>query len=96
MTEAAESPSMRQWADAHTGWKRDGGRIGKIFSFPSFRSAIVFVNRIATIADEMRRHPEIRIRRGEVRLRIGSPHGDEVSEGDLKLAEQIDFATSAR
>ena len=96
MTEAAESPSAGRWADAHTGWSRDGGRIGKVFSFPSFRSAIVFVNRIATIADEMRRHPEIRIRRGEVRLRIGSPRSDEVSEGDLKLAEQIDFATSAR
>ena len=96
MTETTQSPGAARRDDAHAGWRRDGGRIGKSFAFSSFRSAIVFVNRVATIADEMRRHPEIRIRRGEVRLRIGSRGRDGVAENDLKLAKQIDFATSAR
>ena len=64
--------------------------------FPSFRSAIVFVNRVATIADEEGHHPDIQIRYDRVSLHLWSHDAGGVTERDLKLAERIDFATSAR
>ena len=61
-----------------------------------FRNAIVFVNRVATIADEQKHHPEITVRYDQVWLKLWSHDAGGVTERDLKLAERIDFATSAR
>ena len=84
------------WVSAHPKWKFSDGTIRKKYVFESFRSAIVFVNRVATISDELNHHPEIRVNYNEVSLRLWSHDAGGVTERDLKLAERIDFATSAR
>ncbi len=84
------------WVTVHSRWKFSDGKIRKKYVFQSFRSAIVFVNRVATISDEFDHHPEIRVNYNEVTLRLWSHDAGGVTERDLKLAERIDFATSAR
>ena len=84
------------WVKAHPRWKFADGKIRKKYVFQSFRSAIVFVNRVATISDELEHHPEIRVNYNEVLLRLWSHDAGGVTERDLALAERIDFATSAR
>ena len=91
------SPSqIEEWTAAHSRWKFKDNGIRKHYMFPSFRSAIVFVNRVATIADEEGHHPDIQIRYDRVSLHLWSHDAGGVTERDLQLAERIDFATSAR
>ncbi len=71
-------------------------RLIKEFQFKSFRDTIVFVNRIASLADEAGNRPDIDIRNEMVRLTLTSPDAGGVTQRDLDLAQRIDFATSAR
>ena len=84
------------WIASHPTWRFRDGAISKKYTFPSFRSAIVFVNRVATIADELNHHPDIGVRYNEVVVAVSTHDAGGVTEKDFKLAERIDFATSAR
>ena len=84
------------WAESHAGWKFRDDSLRKTYDLPGFRDSIVFVNRIATIADELNHHPDIRVRYDRVTLKLWSHDAGGVTKRDLALAERIDFATSAR
>lgn len=79
---------------ARAGWKRKGRALVKEYRFTSFRNAIVFVNRVATVADDMRHHPNIDVRKDRVVLTLSTESAQGITEKDLALAEQVDFATS--
>ena len=96
MAEKLSPEEVENWTAVHPRWKHHDDAIRKTFTFDTFRSAIVFVNRVATIADEVDHHPDIAIRYDRVSLRLWSHDAGGVTERDLKLAERIDFATSAR
>jgi 4a-hydroxytetrahydrobiopterin dehydratase len=53
------------------------------------------VNRVATLADSHGHRPEIDIRDAVVTLTLTTEDVGGITEKDLDLAEQIDFATSA-
>ena len=87
--------SIRGWLGGRKGWKRRSNRLTKEFVFSHFRDSIVFVNRVATLADSHDHHPDIDIRYGTVTLSLTTHDAGGITERDLSLAEQIDFATSA-
>lgn len=86
--------SVRGWLNDRRGWKRRSNKLTKAFQFSHFRDSIVFVNRVATLADTHKHHPEIDVRDGIVTLSLSTDDVGGISEKDLTLAEQIDFATS--
>lgn len=86
--------SVRGWMNNRRGWKRRSNKLTKEFQFSHFRDSIVFVNRVATLADTHKHHPEIDVRAGVVTLTLSTEKVGGISEKDLDLAEQIDFATS--
>ena len=88
--------SVRGWLQGHRGWKRRSNQLTKRFQFGSFRDAIVFVNRVATLADNHDHHPDIDIRYSDVALTLSTHEAGGITEKDLALAEQVDFATSTR
>lgn len=96
MAKKLNPESVRGWLRERPGWKRQSNRLVKDFQFGSFRDSIVFVNRVATLADEVDHHPDIDIRYDHVRLTLFTHDAGGITEKDLALAEQIDFATSAR
>ena len=96
MAEKLQEDQIKDWVSAHSGWKYKNEAIGKEYSFPSFRDSIVFVNRVASIADDLDHHPDIDIRYSKVHLTITTHDSGGVTQRDLSLAERIDFATSAR
>ena len=96
MPEKLNTASLQGWLKTRKGWKRRSNKIVKNFEFESFRSSIVFVNRVASLADTADHHPDIEVRFKEVRLTLHTHSAGGVTEKDLTLAEQIDFATSAR
>jgi 4a-hydroxytetrahydrobiopterin dehydratase len=96
MTEKLNRESLRDWLQKHAGWKEKGGALVKEFRFSSFRNTIVFVNRVASLADEQGHRPDIDIRDEMVRLALRTPEVKGISQKDLDLAQRVDFATSAR
>ena len=86
--------SVRGWLDSRKGWKRRSNKLTKEFIFTRFRDSIVFVNRVATIADSCQHHPDMEVCGGTVTLSLSTEEVGGITEKDLGLAEQIDFATS--
>ena len=86
---------VRGWLERRKGWKRRSNKLVKEFDLGSFRGSIVFVNRVATLADTHDHHPDIDVRFATVTISLTTHGVGGITERDLKLAEQIDFATSA-
>ena len=61
MPEKLNTASIQGWLKTRKGWKRRSNKLVKDFGFESFRSSIVFVNRVASLADTADHHPEIEI-----------------------------------
>ena len=95
MAEKLNTQSIQAWIKARSGWSRKSNALVKEYKFSSFRDSIVFVSRIATLADDADHHPDIDIRFSKVHIMLSTHSAGGITEKDLKLAEQIDFATSA-
>lgn len=93
--EKLNGQSVKGWLDSHPGWTRKGNALAKEYRLPSFRDSIVFVNRIAGLADTFDHHPDIDIRFDRVHVALSTHSAGGITEKDLALAEQLDFATSA-
>ena len=96
MDEKLNDQSIQDWLEKRPGWKQKDGWLVKEFRFNSFRDTIVFVNRIASLADEAGHRPDIDIRDQMVRLTLKTLEVEGITQRDLELAQRIDFATSAR
>lgn len=92
--EKLSTEAIRGWLATHKGWKRQANKITKDFEFSSFRDSIVFVNRIASVADHFNHHPDIDVRYSTVTVSITTHDVGGITSRDLDVAEQIDFATS--
>lgn len=96
MPEKLNDESVEGWIETRRGWTKEDDALLKTFEFSSFRDSIVFVNRMATLADERDHHPDIDIRYTKVRVSLSTHDAGGITEKDLEMAEQIDFATSTR
>ena len=96
MSEKLNKQSIQDWLEKRPGWKVTKNCLVKEFNFKSFRDTIVFVNRIASLADESGNRPAIDIRDEMVRLTLASKEVGGITQEELDLAQRIDFATSAR
>jgi 4a-hydroxytetrahydrobiopterin dehydratase len=95
MTPKVNHESIEGWLRTRHGWKKDGKQLVKEYRFPKFRDAIVFVNRVAGLADDMDHHPDIDIRYDKVKLSLSSHDAGGITERDLSLADAIDHSSSA-
>jgi 4a-hydroxytetrahydrobiopterin dehydratase len=92
--EKLNAESIKGWLAAHKGWKRQANKLTKDFVFSSFRDSIVFVNRVASVADHFNHHPDIDVRYSKVTVSVTTHDVGGITTKDLDVAEQIDFATS--
>ena len=92
--EKLDTESIRGWLASHKGWKRQANKLTKDFAFPSFRDSVVFVNRVASVADSHNHHPDIDVRYSTVTVALPTHDAGGITAKDFALAEQIDFATS--
>lgn len=96
MAQKLNDESIEGWLENRDGWKWRDDSLVKEFGFDSFRNSIVFVNRVASLADDTGHYPKIEIRHTTVRLTLTTQGAKGITEKDLEVAEQVDFATSAR
>lgn len=72
-------------------WKiNDNGKLERKFQFENFSDAMVFVNKVAEIAEERNHHPDILIHDYKnVLVTLFTHEKNEISDKDRKLAELI-------
>jgi 4a-hydroxytetrahydrobiopterin dehydratase len=70
-------------------WTRDDDRIVAEYTLADFGAAMVFVNRVAEMAEENDHHPDIDIRWNKVRLVLTSHDAGGLTQRDIELAHRI-------
>jgi 4a-hydroxytetrahydrobiopterin dehydratase len=77
------------------GWSRRGDALTKTYTFPTFAEGIAFVTRVAKAADARNHHPDIDIRYTKIACLLTTHDAGGVTEADLKLAEDIEKASTS-
>jgi 4a-hydroxytetrahydrobiopterin dehydratase len=90
-----EGEELRTMLRDLEGWKVLGDAIHKEFTFPGFRGAIAFVNRIADLANAAGHHPDLEIHYDRVVVSLSTHDAGGVTRRDLSLAGDIDRAVDA-
>lgn len=74
----------------HPLWTLVDGKIVRDLTFPNFADAMVFVNRVAVIAEAADHHPDFDIRYNKVRLGLISHDAGGITKRDAKMAAALD------
>lgn len=76
------------------GWTHDSGEISRAWMFRDFGDAMIFVNRVAELAQQNEHHPDILIRYNKVALTLTTHDANGLTNKDFWLAQQIDDLAS--
>jgi 4a-hydroxytetrahydrobiopterin dehydratase len=60
------------------------------FTFPNFKQALDFVNRVGALAEEQGHHPDILLKWGKVEITLWTHKIDGLTESDFIMAAKID------
>jgi 4a-hydroxytetrahydrobiopterin dehydratase len=72
-------------------WAREGETIVREHKLADFAAAIVFVNRVAALAEAANHHPDILVHGwNKVRLQLSTHSEGGLTDADFALASQID------
>ena len=72
-------------------WEREGDAIVRDWTFADFRESLVWVNRVAELAEEANHHPDILVHDwNKVRLTLSTHSVGGLTQGDLDMARRID------
>jgi 4a-hydroxytetrahydrobiopterin dehydratase len=71
------------------GWQRNGIAIQRVFRFPDFKAAMLFVNKVAEKAEQANHHPDIDIRYNTITMALVSHDSGGVTQRDVRMAEAI-------
>jgi 4a-hydroxytetrahydrobiopterin dehydratase len=76
---------------AESEWKLTGKVIAREWILADFAAALVFVNRVAELAEAANHHPDILVHGwNKVRLELSTHSAGGLTAADFALAEQID------
>ncbi len=64
--------------------------IEKEYTFPDFKEALAFTNRVGELAERQGHHPDIHLAWGKVKVEIWTHKIDGLTESDFILAAKID------
>ena len=70
------------------GWSEVDDALERTFTFPNFREALVFVNRVGELAETENHHPDIAIHYNRVTLRWWTHTAGGITDRDKELAEK--------
>jgi 4a-hydroxytetrahydrobiopterin dehydratase len=76
---------------ADAGWRQQGQSLVREVEFRDFSEAIAFLERVAVLAEDHLRRPDMCILRfNRVRLTISNPHHAGLTVAERRLAEKVD------
>jgi len=83
--------ALKQFEQQVSGWPAiDEHHLLKTFTFPDFRTALDFVNRVGEVAESEGHHPDIYLAWGRVDVKTWTHKIDGLTESDFILAAKID------
>ncbi len=72
-------------------WKVvDEHHLNRAFTFPDFKQALDFVNRVGALAEEQGHHPDIMLAWGKVEITLWTHKVNGLTESDFIMAAKID------
>jgi 4a-hydroxytetrahydrobiopterin dehydratase len=71
-------------------WTLQGDQIERLFVLENFVDAMIFVNKVAEIAEEEGHHPDIRILYNRVTLTLSTHDAGGLTQKDFQMAHRID------
>jgi 4a-hydroxytetrahydrobiopterin dehydratase len=72
-------------------WKVvDEHHLNRTFTFPDFKLALDFVNRVGALAEEQGHHPDIMLAWGKVEITLWTHKINGLTESDFIMAAKID------
>jgi 4a-hydroxytetrahydrobiopterin dehydratase len=80
----AQLPEAAQWNVVHE------HHLVRTYTFPDFKSALAFVNRVGALAEQQGHHPDILLGWGKVAITTWTHAVDGLTESDFILAAKID------
>lgn len=72
------------------GWAPSGPAIERKYRFEDFKEAMIFVNRVAWLAERAGHHPDVTIHYNEVTLSVWTHSEGGLTQKDFALARSID------
>jgi len=72
------------------GWERKNEEISRLYAFSGFIAAMVFVNHVADLSEQMDHHPDIRVQYKKVTLTLSTHSAGGLTALDFELAKKID------
>ena len=88
---ALRGEDLRRLEGEVAGWQVvDEHHLLKNFTFPDFRTALDFVNRVGALAESEGHHPDLCLGWGRVDIKIWTHKVDGLTESDFILAAKID------
>jgi 4a-hydroxytetrahydrobiopterin dehydratase len=70
-------------------WTLQGDQIERLLTFENFVDSMIFVNKVAEIAEEEGHHPEIRIVYNRVMLALTTHDAGGLTSKDFQMARRI-------
>jgi 4a-hydroxytetrahydrobiopterin dehydratase len=64
--------------------------ITRLFTFPDFKQALTFVNRVGEVAEQQGHHPDILLTWGKAEITMWTHKIDGLTRSDLIMAAKID------
>lgn len=72
-------------------WQEIDNRLIKDFEFQDFNQAIIFINKIAEIANRLDHHPEIYNIYNKVKITLTThDEGNKITEKDIEFRKEVD------
>jgi 4a-hydroxytetrahydrobiopterin dehydratase len=87
---ALKGENLAGYAAQVPGWSVvDEHHLNRTYTFPDFRTALEFVNRVGAIAEAEGHHPDLCLGWGRVEVKIYTHKVDGLTESDFILAAKI-------
>lgn len=82
---------LESYAKALPDWRIvDEHHVEKLFTFPDYKAAVAFTNKVAELAENQGHHPDLTLSWGKVLVQIWTHKIDGLTESDFVLAAKID------
>lgn len=73
-------------------WSELNGAIQRTFQFQDFAASMLFVNKVADLAEAADHHPDILVRYNKVTLTLSTHDAGGITDKDFALAKRVDGA----
>lgn len=86
----AQEEAKKMMAELNSDWELKEDKIEREFKFKDFKEAMVFVNKVAEIAEGEGHHPDMEIKYNKVEIELSTHAIHGLSENDFIVAAKID------